>query len=75
MECHQVSKCERSSDRQKRSPPNERHNQDVGFEDEEEDGMKEFMKIERVKFGAGGYDDAMFGFSFTLTGNGSGAGS
>jgi hypothetical protein len=46
----------------------------VGLEDEEEDGMKELMKIEHLRFGAGGYDDAMFGFSFTLTGDGSGCG-
>ena len=30
---------------------------------------KEFGKIQSVKLGSGGYDDVMFGFSFTLGGN------
>jgi len=33
-----------------------------------------FGKIRSVRFGAGGYDDAMFGFSFDLGGDGWGVG-
>jgi hypothetical protein len=35
---------------------------------------KELMKISRVSFGYGGYQDAMFGLSVTLEGSGCGVG-
>jgi hypothetical protein len=35
---------------------------------------KVLMKIESIKFGYGGYQDAMFGLSISLSGSGSGVG-